>query len=95
MLHCPRGYNGGEIGGSSLKLSVWMHNKEYEIEGRYNCRGPPFHTILYNTLQTVLHFYKNYLSDVQLPRMQEPILYILLYFHIQSSQSNESNPFIL
>ena len=88
MLHCPRGYNGGEIGGSSLKLSVWMHNKEYEIEGRYNCRGPPFHTILYNTLQTVLHFYKNYLSDVQLPRMQEPILNISYTNGVPSEKHN-------
>jgi len=49
--------------------------KEYGIEGRYNWRGQPYHMII-NALQTVLHFYKNYLSDVQLPRMQEPILYI-------------------
>ena len=43
--------------------------KQYEIEGRYNWRGPPYHMIIH-TLQTVLHLNKKYLSDVQLPRIQ-------------------------
>ena len=44
-------------------------SKEFEIDGRYNCRGPPYHIIIH-TLQTVLHLNKKYLSDVQLPRIQ-------------------------
>ena len=38
-----------------------FENKEYEIEGRYNWRGSPYHMIMY-ALQTVLHLYKNYLE---------------------------------
>ena len=43
--------------------------KEYGIEGRFNWRGPSHHIIIH-ALQTVLHLNKNYLSDVQLPRIQ-------------------------
>ena len=34
-------------------------SKKYEIEGRYNWRGPPYHMIMH-ALQTVLHLYKTY-----------------------------------
>ena len=39
---------------------------EYRIEGRYNWRGPPYNMVI----QTVLHLFKKYLSDVQLPRKE-------------------------
>ena len=48
----------------------WIVNKEYEIEGRYNCLGPPYHMIndyTIHALQMVIHLYKKYLYDVQLP----------------------------
>jgi len=44
-------------------------DKEYEMGGRYNLRGPPYHMIIH-ALQTVLHLNKKYLYDVQLPRIQ-------------------------
>ena len=33
-------------------------SKEYEIEGRNNWRGPPYHMIIH-----ALHLYEKYLSD--------------------------------
>ena len=50
-------------------LALWEILKEYEIEGRYKWRVPPYNMIIH-ALQTVLHLYKNYLSDVQLPRYE-------------------------
>ena len=51
------------------RICILPFTKEYEIEGRYNWRGPPYHMIIH-ALQTVLYLYKKYLSDVQLPRIQ-------------------------
>jgi len=52
-----------------IKYYELCQTKEYKIEGRYNWRGPPYYMIIH-ALQTVLHLYKKYLSDVQLPRIQ-------------------------
>ena len=48
---------------------TWNYAKEYEMEERYNWRGPPYLMIIH-ALQTVLHLDKKYLPEVQLPRMQ-------------------------
>ena len=55
-------------------------SKEYEIEGRYNCRGPPYPVIIHD-LQTVLHLYMKYSEQV--------IVYSVIVHETNISYSNE------